>query len=272
MHGSVIFPTLQPWQLNGYHTTHPTSPQHLSHSRETPSTDPQQQSPSFYHSVVVKPVSTVCIQPSQVTPLTSVNTLVFSSPKYRSLSPASASHNTAQTTQELDVTPCSPSINNAANLHEFTNIFKGADCNPPASHSTALIPACGVDANYSTSKEAVSTLLSTASSFSHLFQPPRAPTAQSLAFSFPPRKAPDHVTTTMEISVPLTTEQQVSITRTCDSHSRIAYTASMLNIYRVVTPSGLPIVRGSQIPLPSNFIFNDWEAITHSQADREIIH
>ena len=36
----------------------------------------------------------------------------------------------------------------------------------------------------------------------------------------------------------------------------------MLDIYRVVTASGL---------LPSNFIFNEWEAIAHSQADREII-
>ena len=45
----------------------------------------------------------------------------------------------------------------------------------------------------------------------------------------------------------------------------------MLDIYRVVIASGLPNVRGARIPLPSNFIFNEWEAILHSQADREVI-
>ena len=50
-----------------------------------------------------------------------------------------------------------------------------------------------------------------------------------------------------------------------------AYTASMLDIHIVVTASGLPNFKGEQILLPSNFIFNEWEAIAHSQVDREVI-
>ena len=45
----------------------------------------------------------------------------------------------------------------------------------------------------------------------------------------------------------------------------------MLDIHRVVTASGLPNFRGARIPLTSNFIFNEWDAIANSQADREVI-
>ena len=44
----------------------------------------------------------------------------------------------------------------------------------------------------------------------------------------------------------------------------------MLDIYRVVTASGLPNFRKARLHLPSNFIFNEWEAIAHSQAVREV--
>ena len=44
-----------------------------------------------------------------------------------------------------------------------------------------------------------------------------------------------------------------------------------LDIYRVVTANVLPNYRGARIPLPFNFIFNEWEAIAYSQADREVI-
>ena len=59
--------------------------------------------------------------------------------------------------------------------------------------------------------------------------------AQSLAFSRPPHHPPDRMTTTSEVSVPLTMEQQVSVTHACASHSGSAYAASILDIYRVVT-------------------------------------
>ena len=95
--------------------------------------------------------------------------------------------------------------------------------------------------------------------------------AHTSALCRPPRHPPDHITTNSGIPVPLTTEQPVSITRACASHSGNAYTTSMLDIHRVVTASGLPNSRAVRIHLPSNFIFKEWEAITHSQADREVI-
>ena len=109
--------------------------------------------------MVGKLLSTACIQPSQVTPfqvtpaqvtpVTSVNTPELSSLKDR--------RSFLQTTEELDVTPNSASVNNAANLHESTNIFEEVDCNPPACHNTAFTPAPGDNAISSTSEEAVST-------------------------------------------------------------------------------------------------------------------
>ena len=71
--------------------------------------------------------------------------------------------------------------------------------------------------------------------------------------------------------MPLTREQQASGPHTCTSHSGNAYTTSMLGIYRVVTASGSPNFRGARLSLPSNFIFNGWEAIAHSQADCKVI-
>ena len=87
---------------------------------------------SSCHSAVVKPVSNACIQPSQVTTVTSVNTPVFSSLK--------GSRSFLLTTEELDVTPTSLSVNNAANLVKSTNIFKEVDCNPPAYNNPHASP------------------------------------------------------------------------------------------------------------------------------------
>ena len=66
-------------------------------------------------------------------------------------------------------------------------------------------------------------------------------------------------------------EQHTSITHACATHSGSAYVASMLDIYRVVTVSGLPNFKGVRITLPSNFIFNEWEAIAYSQANCAVI-
>ena len=45
----------------------------------------------------------------------------------------------------------------------------------------------------------------------------------------------------------------------------------MLDIYRGVTALSQPNFSGSRIPLSSNFISHEWEAIAHPQADREIV-
>ena len=80
-----------------------------------------------------------------------------------------------------------------------------------------------------------------------------------------------HVTTNSGIPMPITTEQTVIITHACAEHSGNSYTTSMLDIHSVVTSRDLSNFRAAWIPLLSNFIFNEWEAITHSQADREVI-
>ena len=45
----------------------------------------------------------------------------------------------------------------------------------------------------------------------------------------------------------------------------------MLDMYTAVKAFGCPNFRGTKIQLPSSFIFNEWEAIAHSQVDREVI-
>ena len=39
----------------------------------------------------------------------------------------------------------------------------------------------------------------------------------------------------------------------------------------MVTASVLPNFRGARLPLLSNFIFDEWEAIAYSQVDHEVI-
>ena len=106
-----------------------SQPNSHSSSKEAPSHDPQQNTPSFGRSEVVTPVSTTCIQPSQVTCVT----------RHLSRHPLKtevvSSHRRCEHTHQS-----LPSANNAANLQKHTNIFKGVDGNPPASHNTALTP------------------------------------------------------------------------------------------------------------------------------------
>ena len=51
----------------------------------------------------------------------------------------------------------------------------------------------------------------------------------------------------------------------------LAYSNSMLDIYRVVTAHGQPNFRGAHLPLPSNFDVHQWSAIAHTQADLEVL-
>ena len=84
--------------------------------------------------------------------------------------------------------------------------------------------------------DAVSTLLSTApalqvASLSRHFQPLREQLTHASAICRPPRHLPDHMTTTLEVPMPLTIEQQASVTHTWLAHISNGYTSRMLDIY-----------------------------------------
>ena len=87
----------------------------------------------------------------------------------------------------------------------------------------------------------------------------------------PPRRPPDHVTTTVGTSIPLTMEQSGSFTCTWTQHCANLYAALMLGVYRLVEACDQSIFHGYRMPLPSNFSFHEWDAIAHSETDRETI-
>ena len=95
-------------------------------------------------------------------------------------------------------------------------------------------------------------------------------TQQHSVMLSPPRRPPDHVTLTLAVSVPLSSEQQATLTRGSKNDSP-AYNTSMLDIYRRVTACGQPNFKGARLPLPSNFDFHEWSAIAHTQADQEVL-
>ena len=45
----------------------------------------------------------------------------------------------------------------------------------------------------------------------------------------------------------------------------------MFDIYSAVTAGGLPIFMGACIPLLSNFDFEEWDKLIHSDLDRETV-
>ena len=95
-----------------------------------------------------------------------------------------------------------------------------------------------------------------------------SPTQSSLAMFRLPRYPPDHVTLILAVPIPLPSEQQARVTRTCTDHSP-AYITIMVDSYRWATACGQPNLRVLDYHCPPTFNFHEWEAITHPQADNE---